>query len=104
MQISDIHRGPFLSDAELGRVIDAARETRPNLAVVTGDLISSRGDPLDSCIAQLARLQADAGVFGCMGNHERYAKALEHTEKEAARVGIPFLRGRAQPLRFGTAN
>ena len=103
LQISDIHRGPFLSDAELGRVVDAALETRPNLAVVTGDLISSSGDPLDSCIAQLARLKADAGVFGCMGNHERYAKALEHTEKEAGRVGIPFLRGRAQALRFGTA-
>jgi predicted MPP superfamily phosphohydrolase len=103
LQISDIHRGPFLSDAELGRVIDAALETRPNLAVVTGDLISNHGDPLDSCIAQLARLKADAGVFGCMGNHERYADALEHTEREAGRVGIPFLRGRAQALRFGSA-
>jgi predicted MPP superfamily phosphohydrolase len=71
--------------------------------VVTGDLISSYGDPLDSCIAQLGRLRADAGVFGCMGNHERYASALEHTEVGAARVGIPFLRGRAQALRFGAA-
>ena len=71
---------------------------------MTGDLISSRGDPLDACIAQLARLKADAGVFGCMGNHERYANALEHTEREAAAaVGIPFLRERAETLRFGAA-
>jgi uncharacterized protein len=103
LQISDIHRGPFLSDADLGHVIDMSRELRPNVAVVTGDLISAYGDPLDSCIAQLGRLKADAGVFGCMGNHERYASALEHTETEAARVGIPFLRGRAQALRFGAA-
>jgi predicted MPP superfamily phosphohydrolase len=103
LQISDIHRGPFLSDADLGRVIDAARETRPHLAVVTGDLISVHGDPLDSCIAQLARLKADAGVFGCMGNHERYADALEHTEKAAAQAGIPFLRQRAKTLHFGAA-
>jgi predicted MPP superfamily phosphohydrolase len=103
LQISDIHRGPFLSDAELGRIIDAALETRPHLAVVTGDLISSPGDPLDSCIAQLARLKADAGVFGCMGNHERFAVAQEHTETAAARAGIPFLRGRATKLRFGAA-
>lgn len=101
--LSDLHRGPFLSDAELGWVIDASRELRPNLAVVTGDLISSYGDPLDSCIAQLARLKADAGVFGCMGNHERYAAAVEYTEAAAARVGIPFLRSRAHPLRFGAA-
>lgn len=101
--LSDIHRGPFLSDSELGWVVDASIDLRPNLAVVTGDLISAHGDPLDSCIAQLARLKADAGVFGCMGNHERYADALEYTERAAGRVGIPFLRGRAQALRFGGA-
>lgn len=103
LQLSDIHRGPFLSDRELGRAIDASRELRPNLAVVTGDLITANGDPLDSCLAQLARLKTDAGVFGCMGNHERFAAAEEHTESAAARLGIPFLRGRAQALRFGEA-
>jgi predicted MPP superfamily phosphohydrolase len=103
LQLSDIHRGPFLSDADLGRVVDASRELRPNLAVVTGDLISSSGDPLDACIAQLARLKADAGVFGCMGNHEKYARALDYTEQAAGRAGIPFLRGKARALRFGSA-
>jgi predicted MPP superfamily phosphohydrolase len=103
LQLSDIHRGAFLSDAELGRVVDAALELRPNLAVVTGDLISSYGDPLDACIAQLARLKADAGVFGCMGNHERSANALDYTERAAARAGIRFLRRSAQALRFGGA-
>ena len=38
-----------------------------------------------------------------MGNHEKYAKALDYTEQAAGRVGIPFLRGRAQALRFGSA-
>lgn len=103
LQISDIHRGAFLSDRELGRVIDASLGLRPQLAVVTGDLISSWGDPLDSCIRQLARIKADAGVFGCMGNHESYANATEHCERAAARVGIPFLRSAARPLRFGSA-
>ena len=79
LQFSDIHLSAFLSEAELARVVDAARELRPHLAVVTGDLISSRGDPLDACIRQLARLKADAGVFGCMGNHERYARGENYT-------------------------
>ncbi len=103
LQLSDIHRGPFLSDADLARVVDAARELRPNLAVITGDLISAWGDPLDSCIAQLARVKADAGVFGCMGNHERYADALDYAEQAGGRVGIRFLRRKAQALRFGSA-
>lgn len=103
LQLSDIHLGPFLSEGELARVVDAAIETRPHLAVITGDLISSRGDPLDACIRQLARVRADAGVFGCMGNHERYSHSEDYTQQAAARFGIRFLRGQAQPLRFGNS-
>jgi predicted MPP superfamily phosphohydrolase len=103
LQLSDIHLGAFLSERELAGVIDAAIELRPHVAVVTGDLISSRGDPLDACVRQLARLKADAGVFGCMGNHERYARAEKHTGEAAARVGIGFLRGEARQLRFGNS-
>ena len=95
LQLSDIHLSAFLSEGELARVIDAARELRPHLAVVTGDLISSPGDPLDACIRQLARLKADAGVFACMGNHERYAGVEDYTAEAGARAGIRFLRGQA---------
>ena len=102
-QLSDIHLSAFLSEQELERVIDAANETRPHLALVTGDMISARGDPLDACLRQLARLRAEAGTLGCMGNHENYAGALGYATREGARLGIRFLRGQAQQLRFGGA-
>lgn len=101
LQLSDIHLSPFLSERELARAIDAAIELRPHLAVVTGDLITATGDPLDACIRQLARLKADAGVFGCMGNHERFARVENYTSRAAAALGIPFLRGGRRQLRFG---
>ncbi len=82
LQLSDIHLGVFLSEAVLARVVDAAIETRPHVAVITGDLISSHSDPLDVCIRQLARVKADAGVFGCMGNHERYAHLEDRVSAE----------------------
>jgi len=103
LQLSDIHLSAFLSETEFARVIDASLALRPQIAVVTGDLISGPTDPLDACIRQLARLKADAGVFGCMGNHERYARAESYTERQAASAGIRFLRGKAQRLRFGNA-
>jgi len=103
LQLSDIHLSAFLSRAELERIVDAALELRSHLTVITGDLISGTGDPLDACIRQLARLKADAGVFGCMGNHERYARAEDHTRIAAGRVGIEFLRGEARQLRFGNS-
>lgn len=103
LQISDIHLSPFLSEKDLARVIDASNELRPHVAAITGDLITDRGDPIDAAIRQLARLRADAGLYGCMGNHEQFARVQDYTEAAAGRVGIRFLRRAAAPLRFGSA-
>ncbi len=103
VQLTDIHLSPFLSRAELRRAVDMANETRAHLALVTGDLITGHGDPLDDCIAELKRLKADAGVLGCHGNHEVYANCLEYATREGARAGIEFLRSRNRVLQFGSA-
>lgn len=103
VQLSDIHLSMFLSERELAKVIDAANETRPYLTLVTGDLISLRGDPLDACLRQLARIRSCAGVLGCLGNHEIYAGAEQHATVEGARLGIHFLSNEARRLRFGDA-
>ena len=103
LHLSDIHLSVFLSERQLARVIDASNGLRARLAVVTGDLISAAGDPLDACIRQLARLRSDAGIFACMGNHERYACGEDYVQTAAARSGIRFLRGEARALRFGDA-
>gem|GEM_PF-279653 len=102
-QLSDIHLSAFLSEQELAPAIDLANELKPHLTVVTGDLISTRGDPLDACIRQIARLKADAGVLGCLGNHEIFAGTENATEQKAARIGVDFLRQRSRQLRFGSA-
>jgi uncharacterized protein len=103
LHLSDIHLSVFLTEAELARVIDASRELRPHVAFMTGDFISTFGDPLEACIRQLARLKADAGMLGCLGNHERYAQAEQSTVELGARAGIPILRSQACQLRFGKA-
>ena len=103
VQITDIHLSPFLSESEFARAVDMANETRAHVALVTGDLISRRGDPLDACLRQLARLRADAGVLGCLGNHEVYTKTEDYVTAEGRRLGIAFLRGEARQLRFGAA-
>ena len=103
VQITDIHLSPFLSERELATAIDMANETRANIALVTGDLITRRGDPLDACLRQLARLRAEAGVFGCLGNHEIYARAENYVAEQGRRIGIEFLRHQSRQLRFGNS-
>lgn len=103
VQLSDIHLSPFLSEAELARAVDLANGLGARLALVTGDLITARGDPLEACLRQLARLRAEAGTLACMGNHEIYAGAVEEAERIATRLGIRFLRQQSTRLRFGNA-
>ncbi|MSV34018.1 MAG: metallophosphoesterase [Bryobacterales bacterium] len=103
VQLTDIHMGPFLSRRDLKRAVAMANETRAHVALVTGDLITNSGDPLDDCLDALAALRAEAGVFGCLGNHEQYADAQDYSEREGARRGLRFLRQTAAPLRFGNA-
>lgn len=103
VQLSDIHLSPFVSERLLARSVDMANETKAHIAFVTGDLISRVGDPLDTCLRQLARLRSDAGTLGCMGNHEIYADAEDYATIEGAKRGMRFLRGQSQALHFGDA-
>lgn len=104
VQLTDIHLSPFLTLRLLERAVDMANETRAHVALVTGDLISTANDPLDDCLNALARLRADAGIFGCMGNHEIYADTEAYTQTHGARLGMRFLRQQAVVLRFGAAD
>lgn len=103
VQITDIHLGSFFSRSQLRRVVSQANELRPHLAFVTGDLITSYGDPLDDAILELSRLSSDAGTYGCLGNHEILAEAEDYATAQGERAGLRFLRGKRASLRFGSA-
>lgn len=100
-QLSDLHVSPWLSVRDAARTVDMLNERKPNLTVVTGDLITQPGDPLDGAIREIGRLRADAGVFGCLGNHERYAECEDYTTEQAAKAGVNFLRREAHVIQWG---
>lgn len=103
VQLSDIHMSPFLTAPDLRRVVDMANETRPHIALVTGDLITGPHDPLEECLLELSRLKADAGVLGCLGNHEVFADCEAKTKQMGADLGMSFLRQESLVLKFGGA-
>jgi len=80
-QLSDIHIGDYMPPREIARAVDMANDLRPDISFVTGDFVSSEGDPLDACIAELSRLRAPLGVWGCNGNHEIYAGVEDEAER-----------------------
>jgi uncharacterized protein len=102
-QLTDIHCGAYLSLKDLETVVGMVNETKPHLAVVTGDLITRPGDPLEGCLDRLAKIRADAGIYHCLGNHEVYCRSQAFVEEHGRSLGMEVLRRRAAPLRFGEA-
>ena len=91
-QLSDIHIGDFMPREEVRRAVNMANELKPDLAVVTGDFISNEFDPLGDCIAELSKLRAPLGTWGCNGNHEIYADAEGAAQQLFQQYGMKLLR------------
>jgi uncharacterized protein len=91
-QLSDIHIGDYMPPHEIRRAVDMANDLRPDISFVTGDFVSSEGDPLDTCITELSRLRAPLGVWGCNGNHEIYAGVEDEAERLFGEKGMRLLR------------
>jgi uncharacterized protein len=91
-QLSDIHIGDYMPRAEVRRAVEMTNALRPDLAVVTGDFISSEYDPLEDCVAELSQLRAPLGTWGCNGNHEIYADAEDSAQALFHRYGMRLLR------------
>jgi hypothetical protein len=91
-QLSDIHIGDYMPPHEIARAVDIANDLQPDISFVTGDFVSSEGDPLDTCIDELSRLRAPLGIWGCNGNHEIYAGVEDDAERLFGEKGMRLLR------------
>src|SRR5271169_6652846 len=99
-QLSDIHIGSYMPAAQVRRAVGMANELNGDLTVVTGDFVSGRSDPLEDCVAELSRLRAPLGVWGCNGNHEIYAQAEEKSAEFFQKFGMKLLRQENAELRW----
>jgi predicted MPP superfamily phosphohydrolase len=97
-QLSDIHIGDYMPPHEIARAVVMANELNPDISFVTGDFVSSVGDPLDVCIGELAKLRAPLGVWGCNGNHEIYAGVEDEAERLFHQHGMRLLRARNEVI------
>jgi len=75
VQISDIHSGLFVGERELGDGAARIRALRPDMVVVTGDMVDSDVRYAPILARTLADLAPRDGVFAILGNHDYYAGA-----------------------------
>jgi len=127
--LTDLHVGsPFNDLARLRRIVATTNEARPDIVLVTGDLVilgivgGTFVEP-EPIAAELARLAAPLGVWATLGNHDwwrdgrRVRRALEAvgirvldndaarvTPRETTSLGDPETRGDAAFWLVGIAD
>ncbi|NUP11784.1 MAG: phosphodiesterase [Polyangiaceae bacterium] len=91
VQISDPHLGPFMSERRLRRIAERAVAEKPDLVLLTGDLLTMESHRAPDALARaLAPLTALEGkVFACRGNHDFEAPETIRYALESAK--IPYL-------------
>ena len=72
IQLSDIHASPLLDRNRLVQVVERTNALKPDLIVVTGDIVDGKTDTRISDVSPLKELKAPYGVFAVEGNHEHY--------------------------------
>jgi predicted MPP superfamily phosphohydrolase len=76
-QVSDLHSGEFVDERQLDEGLSLLRAARPDLIVVTGDIVDIDPSFAPAVALRLAAMSPRDGIFACLGNHDHYAGARE---------------------------
>ncbi len=92
--LTDLHYGLYIQEGSLEEWATATRAEAPDLVLVTGDFVDTRGwGSLELLTRALSRLNAPLGVWAVWGNHDyhNYFFPLEGVRKHLERAGVRVL-------------
>ncbi len=93
VHLSDLHLESFKSKKTITSIAASVAAIKPDLVVITGDLIEGDISDDNHFIEELKKIKAEHGVFAVTGNHEFYA-GIQNFSKLAEKTNIKILRNR----------
>ncbi|TGN09632.1 metallophosphoesterase [Leptospira bandrabouensis] len=100
VQISDVHIGPTIKGRFLERVVKRINLQKPDVVVITGDLVDGPVTTLKHHLKPLGNIQSKYGTFYVTGNHEYYSGVLSWLP-EIQKLGVNILLNQNQILSVG---
>lgn len=100
VQISDLHLGSFYDYSAFQEVTRIVNSLKPDMIIITGDFVNNSPKELKRNYNDLKSLNADIGIFSCLGNHDHYMSDDEHKVllKALDEVGANLLINRNEKL------
>jgi predicted MPP superfamily phosphohydrolase len=99
--LSDLHRGPYMSEQLIREAADTAMLYAPDMIVLTGDHISLSAKYARSFADGITGLRAQYGIYGVLGNHEYWTDRVERVTDVYRDAGIRMLINEAVPITVG---
>ncbi len=75
VQFTDLHIGPMIKRDYVATIVAEINALKPDVIVMTGDLVDGSVNRLQHDVAPLAELEARYGKYFITGNHEYYSGA-----------------------------
>lgn len=100
VQVSDIHAGGMVGPSRLRRIAERVAKLKPDLVVVTGDIVNASPHEAELIAPLLGALKAPLGVWACLGNHDYFVDG-DAVASVLERSGVRVLRNRGEVIRRG---
>ena len=88
VQISDLHVGPYIREKESQHVVNLTNGLRPDVVVITGDILDRSLSSLPDAVRGLTGIEAPLGVFTVLGNHDISSDRFSYSENFRGGVNI----------------
>jgi predicted MPP superfamily phosphohydrolase len=101
--MSDIHSSIFMNKEDMQAYVKEMNGLKTDMIVVTGDFVNSKTEEVYPFAEAFSELKASYGVYGCLGNHDFFAKDVERVAKEVDACGVRLLRNDAVQITKGNS-
>lgn len=100
VHLSDLHINRSTSAVRLKAIVDKVNALKPDVVVITGDLVDDNPAAVRDKMQILSGLESPEGIYVSIGNHELYAGLLNWL-KEFKRLGFKVLLNNGEMLKNG---
>jgi uncharacterized protein len=87
--VTDVHIGKYTDNAVLRKIVEQTNQLRPDLVLLTGDLIDFNLADLPAGLDMIARLDPSYGLAMCEGNHDLFQGRARFGQM-IADAGVPL--------------